>query len=169
MSFAQLFWERGKQLPGKCISPVLQTTLSSVMALVRSFLRLQTLGWDGDIFKRLSWCWGFGVFYWFSKIFFLGLCITLCLDHKVLKDLFLVYLGFITMLLLKNISFAFVLTPTVFNVMVKFPFVLSFQFPYGLPELIISAQLLFPYTFLWYIITSFYLVVGFFLLRGIQK
>lgn len=168
MSFTQLFWERGEQLPGKCISPILETALSSVMALVRSFLRLQTLGWDGDICRGWAGAEDLWVFYWFSKKFFPGLCITLCLYHKVLKYIFLVYLSFITILLLKNISFAFVLTPIVFNVMVKFPFVLSFQFPYGLPELIISAQFLFPYiTFLWYSITSFYL--GFFLLRGIQK
>lgn len=67
MSFAQLFWERGKQLPAKSISLILKTTLSSVMALVRSFLRLQTLGWDGDTLIRgwagagdrrlLCWSW----------------------------------------------------------------------------------------------------------------
>lgn len=54
VSFAQLFWERGTQLPGKSISLILKTTLSPVMALVRSFLRLQALGRDGDILFRVK-------------------------------------------------------------------------------------------------------------------
>lgn len=73
--------------------------------------------------------------------------LTLSLPESF-RNFFLVYLGFTAILLLKNISFAFVLTQIVFNVIFKFSFVLSFQFPYGLPELIISDQLLLAYTFL---------------------
>lgn len=43
----------GEATPWKIYLSNLETTLSSVMALVRTFLRLQTVGWDGDIL--ISW------------------------------------------------------------------------------------------------------------------
>jgi len=56
MSFAQLFWWRGKQLPGKSISLILKTALASVRGSGEELLQSSDPGVGYSSFNmRLSW------------------------------------------------------------------------------------------------------------------